>query len=278
MRTMLVGLTLLAAVAAAAAAAAADRAADRQALLAADSALAFDGAAFTDNAVYLHPGAALVRGASQIRTFLANARIARGLQREPVFADVSADGSLGYTFGWTHGEGTRGKYLACWRKQTDGWRLAAFAGTVPVPDSAPVHLVGKRDSTPPVRGSANSRELLKADSAFAAQSVARGAKQAFLAYAAEHAVSFGAGVKLNEGREAIGAAFDNLPAGAVLEWRPLAAQIAKSGDLGCTVGEATIPSLHHYSKYLTIWKRQADKKWKFVADGGNLRPAPALEH
>ena len=129
-----------------------------------------------------------------------------------------------------------------------------------------------------MRGHANPRDLLKADSAFAAMSAARGAKQAFLAYAAEQAVSFGAGVKMNEGREAIGAAFDNFPAGAVLEWRPVAVEIAKSGDLGCTVGEATISSLHHYSKYLTIWKRQTDKTWKFVADGGNLRPAPALQH
>jgi ketosteroid isomerase-like protein len=64
----------------------------------------------------------------------------------------------------------------------------------------------------------------------------------------------------------------------VLELRPVAAEIAKSGDLGCTVGEATIRSLNQYSKYLTIWKRQSSGGWKFVADGGNLRPAPALEH
>jgi len=271
MRSLLIGLTLLLTTTS-------DRAADRQALLVADSTLALEGASFTDSALYLHPGSPLVRGASYISTFLTNARIARGLQREPVFADVSADGSLGYTWGWTHFEATRGKYLACWRKTANGWRLAAFAGTVPVPDSAPVHLVGRRDSTPPVRAHANPRELLKADSAFAATSRAQGAKQAFLTYAADNAVSFGAGVKMNEGREAIGAAFDNLPAGAVLEWRPVAVEIAKSGDLGCTVGEATISSLHHYSKYLTIWKRQPDKTWKFVADGGNLRPAPALVH
>jgi hypothetical protein len=129
-----------------------DRAADRQALLAADSALALDGKSFTDSAVYLHPGAPLVRGASQISTYLTNARVARSLQREPVFADVSSDGSLGYTWGWTRVDSTRGKYLACWRKAPAGWRLAAFAGTVPVPDSAPVQLVGKRDETAPVRG------------------------------------------------------------------------------------------------------------------------------
>lgn len=271
MRSLLLGLTVLAA-------GSLDRAADRRALLAADSVLALDGAAFTDSAVYLHPGSPLVRGASHITTFLADAKLARSLQREPVFADVAVDGSLGYTWGWTRSDSTRGKYLACWRKEANGWRLAAFAGTLPVRDSVPARLVGKRDETAPVRGRANARELLQADSAFAAMSVARGAKQAFLTYAAEHAITFGSGPQMNEGREAIGAAFDRFPAGAVLEWRPVAAEIAKSGDLGCTVGEATIRSLNQYSKYLTIWKRQADKKWKFVADGGNLRPAPALEH
>ena len=270
MRTVLLGLVLFVI-------SAPDRAADRRALLAADSTLVLDGAAFTDSAVYLHPGSPLVRGASQITTFLADAKVARSLRREPVFADVSLDGSLGYTVGWTRSAGTRGKYLACWRKEPDGWRLAAFAGTLPMRDSVPARLVGKRDETAPVRGRPNPRELLQADSAFAALSVARGAKQAFVTYAAEHAITFGSGPQMNEGREAIGAAFDRFPAGAVLEWRPVAADIAQSGDLGCTVGEAIIRSLNQYSKYLTIWKRQSNGGWQFVADGGNLRPAPALE-
>ena len=271
MRSLLLGLTVLAA-------GSLDRDADRRALVAADSALALDGAAFTDSAVYLHPGSPLVRGASHITTFLSDAKIARSLRREPVFADVSLDGSLGYTWGWTRAEGTRGKYLACWRKEADGWRLAAFAGTMPVSDSVPARIVGTRDETTPKRGKANVRELLQADSAFAAMSGTRGAKQAFLAYAATNAITFGSGPQMNEGRDAIGAAFDRFPAGAVLEWRPVTAEIAKSGDLGCTVGEATIRSLNQYSKYLTIWKRQSNGRWKFVADGGNLRPAPALEH
>src|SRR6266496_5162939 len=92
--------------------------------------------------------------------------------------------------------------------------------------------------------------------------------------AADEAMSFGGGTQFSEGREAIGAGFDGFPAGAVLSWWPLGAEIAQSGDLGCSVGEATIESLHHYSKYLTVWKRQQDGGWKFVADGGNQRPAP----
>jgi len=115
---------------------------------------------------------------------------------------------------------------------------------------------------------------MRADSAFAALSRAQGAKAAFLAFAAEEAMSFGGGTQFSEGREAIGAGFDGFPAGAVLSWWPLGAEIAQSGDLGCTIGEATIESLHHYSKYLTVWKRQQDGTWRFVADGGNVRPKP----
>jgi ketosteroid isomerase-like protein len=155
----------------------------------------------------------------------------------------------------------------------DSWRLAAFASTRAQPDSTAVAPV-KGALSAQVRGRADSHELIQADSTFAASSVTNGAKAAFLAFAAEEAIAFGGGPQLTEGREAIGAGFNGFPAGAVLEWWPVAAQIAPSGDLGCTVGEARVSSLNHYSKYLTIWRRQADGSWKFVADGGNARPAP----
>jgi ketosteroid isomerase-like protein len=186
---------------------------------------------------------------------------------------VSADGRLGYSYGWTRSPGSRGKYLACWQKLGNAWRLAAYASTRPMADSvAPASLKGAAGAQVP--GAANSHDLIAADSTFAAMSVASGAKTAFLTYAAEDAISFGGGPQITEGRDAIGAGFDGFPAGAVLEWWPVAAKIAPSGDLGCTVGEAAIASLHHYSKYLTIWRRQADGSWRFVADGGNTRPAP----
>lgn len=278
MRYLLLAVTLVLA--------AADRASERDALLAADRSLSDKTAAsglmqgfapaLTDDAAYLYPGAPLLRGSSQIRSFLASTDSILRPTWSPAFADVSADGRLGYTYGWTQLQGARGKYLACWHKAGGGWRLAAFAMTPPV--AVPDSVVPKPPSAPlsaQVRGRADAGEVRRADSAFAAMSVANGAKTAFLAYAAENAISFGGGVQMNEGREAIGAAFDGFPAGAVLEWWPITAQVAPSGDLGCTAGEARIASLKHYSKYLTIWRRQPDGSWKFVADGGNVRPAPA---
>lgn len=271
MRHVLLGLTLLSATA--------DRASDRDALLAANRSLSASGfaRAFTDSAAFLYPGAPLLRGADAIHSFLGNNDSIVQLTWIPAFADVSLDGRLGYTYGWTQSGGMRGKYLACWRKTGGGggWRISAYAVTKPVPvsDSAT-----PQSRTPElsaqIRGRADPHELMGADSAFAAMSVSAGAKTAFRAFAEEDAVSFGGGAEMSAGREAIAAGFDGLPSGAVLDWWPLGAEIAQSGDLGCTVGEATIASMAHYSKYLTIWKRQPDGSWKFVADGGNSRPAP----
>ena len=277
MRPLLLSLALLVA--------AGDRTSDRDALLAADRSLSDKTAALgmvqgflpmlTEGAAYLYPGAPLLRGTAHIRPFLEAADSIGKQTWTPAFADVSADGRLGYTYGWTHSGGTRGKYLACWQKTGGGWRLAAYANTrlVPVPDSVkperPSGALGAQ-----VRGRADPSELLRADSAFAALSVTSGAKHAFLAFSAEEAISFGGGAQMSQGREAIAAGFDGFPAGAVLEWWPVAAEIAPSGDLGCTVGEARIASLNYYSKYLTVWRRQPDGTWKFVADGGSARPAP----
>src|SRR5262249_1916246 len=229
MRQLLLGLTLLLATS--------DRTADRAALLAADRALSERTAtlgvlpgfvpALTDDAAYLYPGAPLLRGSERIRTFLANSDSILKQTWTPLFGDVSADGRLGYTYGWTYASGgrQRGKYLACWKRVADTWRLAAFASTRPNADSAPSPAPVEATLSAQGRGRADSHELIAADSTFAARSVASGAKAAFLAFAADDAIAFGSGPQLTVGREAIGAGFDGFPAGAVLEWWPVAAQI-----------------------------------------------------
>lgn len=264
----------------------ADRASERDALLSADRTLSDRTAtlgmvrgflpALTGGAAYLHPGAPLLRGADNIKAFLESSDTMERVTWWPAFGDVSADGRLGYSYGFTRSDGKRGKYLACWLRERDGWRIVAYTrtGTVPVTDSAAARPPPGVPPRAPVRGRADPHELIRADSLFAEMSVSQGVKAAFGAYAAEDAISFGAGSQMNHGPEAIGAAFDGFPDGAVLAWWPVASAIAESGDLGCTVGEAKIESLHQYSKYLTIWKRQRDGSWKFVADGGNARPRP----
>ena len=253
-----------------------DRERDRAALLAADRAHARATdflSAFADDARYLHPGAPLVRGKDAIRAVLAGTP--GPLTWTPEYADVSDDATLGYTYGWTRLADQHGKYLACWRREGGTWHVVAYTRTplraATVVASPPL---AARAPAPAVRGRADSHELLSADAAFAALSVARGARAAFLAFAAEEAVTLGGGgpAPMNHGRDAIAAMFADFPADAVLDWAPVAAEVAGSGDLGCTVGEASVTPQRSYSKYLTIWKRQRDGAWKFVVDGGNARP------
>jgi ketosteroid isomerase-like protein len=64
----------------------------------------------------------------------------------------------------------------------------------------------------------------------------------------------------------------------VISWIPRFSDVAASGDLGFSVGEAVFDFADFgffYSKYLTVWQKQNTGEWRFVADLGNSRPAPA---
>jgi hypothetical protein len=84
--------------------------------------------------------------------------------------------------------------------------------------------------------------------------------------------------ELNVGRDAIRARLAEGAAGkAKWVWRPVITLAAPSGDLGVTIGTAEIelgpgPTDVFFSKYMSIWKRQADGSIRFVADGGSGRP------
>src|ERR1041384_7089264 len=192
-----------------------DRASDRRALLAADRAPSDRTQAagvqgflpsLPDSAAFLYPGAPLLRGARAIGAFVMAADSIATVSWTPAFADVSSEGTLGYTYGGTRSSGGRGKYLACWRKSAAGWRVIAYARTTPVavPDSfSPPARRGAPGALGP--GRADPTELRRADSAFAALSVAQGAKSAFVSYAATDAVSFASGAPITLGREPTGA-------------------------------------------------------------------------
>ena len=262
-------------------------------------------AALDDDAVFLYPGRPVARGRAAVEALVASLP---GADRQhmswyPVRVDVSADGTRGYSYGY--GERTRPdstgalgtayiKYIAYWRKGDDArWRVAAWAllpgGTADAaagqPRTAPKGCetpsadyaraaYAARDSAPkaaPVTGDV----LLRVDSDFSARSVANGGAPAFASFVADDGASIGGAGPIDCGREAVRARFANVKAGDLV-WTPAIADVAASGDLGFTVGVAA--SRHgaqtFYSKYLTIWRRQPDGAWRFVADGGNAAPAP----
>src|SRR4029077_17985374 len=53
-----------------------------------------------------------------------------------------------------------------------------------------------------------------------------------------------------------------------ISWEPLKVEVARSGDLGYTLGNWKLVSKDTtmYGNYYTIWKKQPDGKWKFTVE------------
>jgi ketosteroid isomerase-like protein len=249
------------------------------------------GAALTADAIFESPRVNLVRGAAAVTSFLStNALAPSALSWHVIAADVSSDGTRGYT--WADGSSTIDfgtgatprptLFLIYWNRSNDGdWQVQAFVFNSGGPQPTPLPAgFGTPDSRirrnfPNTDPSEQGAALLGVDAAFSAASVANGSGPAFEQYAAPNAIAIGAGTFVF-GPGEIGEAFTGGP-NDVVSWIPLFSNAAASGDLGFSVGEATflIEGANFYSKYLTIWQKQNTGEWRFVADEGNSRPAPA---
>ncbi len=215
--------------------------------------------------------------------------------------DVSADGRFGFTFGWLQktapaSDGspltTYGTYLAAWTREDsdEEFRVDAYYTRVsltphlPTREGFPLLLGGAGAGGVPHRGDVERqrRSLLRTDTEFAAFSVAHGYSDAFVAYAAGFAMPFGRNFFFLEGKQEVADFYAGWTPAETLDWIPLFAGSSPSGDLGYTVGtsvdaitnpDGTVDRF--YSKYLTIWARQADGAWRFIADGGAASPPPS---
>ncbi len=132
--------------------------------------------------------------------------------------------------------------------------------------------VGSRSPSPTI--------LMETDAAFARAATVQGVAAAFRDYAAPTATVFPQGGQPVTGPEGIFRLM--LEGQGQLTWAPRGAELSASRDFGYTWGEyqfrpagADGTGSVHYGKYLTVWRRQPDGKWKFVADIGNPSPPPA---
>jgi hypothetical protein len=232
--------------------------------------------------IMLWPGAPVVEGPDDLKRFLATTQTeSLRLMWQPLGVELARDSSLAATWGVAAANTSRsasapeiGSYIAAWRRDGDRWTIAAlvFAGLPRLPK--PMLRGEIPSSKSPIEAAGKAGPFVAADLAFARLAGDSGAAVAFERWAASAAVTFGDGGLLTHGPKAIGRAVD-FP--AVWQWHPVAAGAAGSGDLGWTVGEATIASKAApptYSKYLTIWIRRSDGVVRFLTDGGNGRPAP----
>jgi hypothetical protein len=230
--------------------------------------------------ILLWPGAPTVAGVSDLKRFLA------GLQAEslhltwqPLEIDIARDSSLGITWGLALAGASRmapapeiGRYIAAWRRDRSRWTIAAlvFAGLrLPQPRLNRELPLSRKA----IEAHGRAHPFVAADLAFARLAADSGAGVAFERWAAPEAIIFGDRGLLVRGPKAIGRTVDSP---AQWSWHPVAAGAAASGDLGWTIGEATIAASGAkptHSKYLTAWVRLDGGAIRFVNDGGNGRPA-----
>lgn len=277
-----------------------DLKAERAALAAADR--AFDQATetrglvdgftawFADGAAFLPPRSNLIRGRAAMQEYLRASPLFGSLRWENVRTDVSADGRSGYTLGFGTATGRDGstvhaRLITFWRKQENGsWKVEANVPALSPEAPRPVPAGfgtpqddGVAGTAPRLGQAAAAQAVQQADRDFAAMSAARSPHDAFVAFVAPTGLVMG-GPEYGAGE--IGTAFEG--GGGTLEWGPIAGGAAASGDLGYTIGyavrrppQADGNMRTSYSKYLTIWQRQPGGAWRYVADGGTSRPAPA---
>lgn len=248
---------------------------------------------FTNDVVYLRGGLPIVRGRSAAQAIIAAESFAGpvALRWQPVRAEASRDGRSGYSYGYTViGSGANAalsirmdRYIAFWRRDGDSWQIAAYAETYGAPPPSLVMPSEAADSAladVPMRPSRGPLEEIRAaDDAFARTASKLGTGQAFGAYAASNAQIFSTPGEFITGPEAISQAFGPTTDDSKLAWHPVTGEVARSGDLGFTVGNAVFTGRNldgspeiRYSKYLTVWKKQRDGSWRYVVDGGNARP------
>ena len=201
------------------------------------------------------------------------------LSWEPVFADVSRAGDLGYTTGpWEfrpNGPDDQpaafGQYFTIWKKQADGgWKAVLDRGVTtekgfPRP---PLTFPGDEetwDGESKLNIAAARADLLKLEAEFskAATLNARTAFESFLArdgrvlrQNVEPAVGWSAANKL-------------MPeAGRALTWESAMADVSVSGDLGYTYGKFELNTRGvtlQRGSYVRVWKK-LNGKWKVVVD------------
>jgi ketosteroid isomerase-like protein len=122
-------------------------------------------------------------------------------------------------------------------------------------------------------------ELREVERAFEAMASEKGIEAAFVHYAADDAVFFDVDPQKLRGPAALSARRAQWASIVALKWTPVGVEVAGTGDLGYTWGTGEM----HIAKedgtvqivrclYVTVWRRGADGKWRFVLDTGSEYP------
>jgi ketosteroid isomerase-like protein len=193
------------------------------------------------------------------------------LSWEPVIADVSAAGDLGYTTGpWKYRQDpngavlSHGNYFTVWKKQPDGsWKAVIDHGiSNPPPDSvgplrSPTH-GARRQPDDTVDVTAARETLLQVDRAFAGAAATQGILPALAGYVTSDVRVLREGRQPLDGIDALRGLVSQQHGS--LSWTVLGGNVSTSGDLGYTYGEyefkpAAGGTMAELGVYVRAWRR-----------------------
>jgi len=222
------------------------------------------------------------------KEFLAAQPATRGLLAwEPVFADVSLAGDLGFTTGpWTFAPDSvqppaaHGQYFTVWKRQPDGeWKVAIDHGTYNPPPPGPPgqlsrstqHRSDRNRTDRGIDRAAEIDRLLKKDESFASAVATQGKLQAINAFLTSDVRILRNGGQPRTGIDAARAVAADRP--GRLSWRVLGGDVARSGDIGFTYGEyeyqpPDTASPAERGNYLRVWRNlpSTGRIWRVAVD------------
>jgi ketosteroid isomerase-like protein len=240
-------------------------------------------ALFARDGIYISAGALTYRGPEGAKAWLSRDTLnaTSKVRMITVGGDVSANGEDGFTYGYLDGVRASGDlapafYHAYWRRDGDNWRIAALvrrrrpdgATTAPI---AP-RKIEKRACTEAAKDTnATAKEAADADRAFSDAGAASVA-DAFANFATADVSKTGKESGYIFGRDEVRKLFDPPPPQGLV-WQPEYWSAARSGDLAFTIGVAgprngtpLATGANAAGHYFTIWRKDADGKWRYVID------------
>lgn len=135
--------------------------------------------------------------------------------------------------------------------------------------------------TPPDTRAADEAALRDADAQWARTAATKDVN-ATIAFYSDDAIVLPPNAPLATGKAAIHGVWAELLApDSSLAWRATKVEVARSGDLGYETGTYVVTSkdskgkpVTEDGKFLEVWKKQADGKWKAIVDTYNSDVAP----
>jgi len=119
----------------------------------------------------------------------------------------------------------------------------------------------------------NRAAIMKTDESFSEMSAAKGIKAASLEYIDSNGVLLRQDTMPVIGADAVDYLLAQNDTAFNLTWKPTGAAVAVSGELGYSYGiyeiEPHTKDTFLYGTYVSIWKKQADGKWKYVLNSNN---------